>query len=318
MQTAAMSTSAPLGFWDKTLSLAAWAIGVGLFASVGWMVLEPGDPRGAISLLTADHAVVALVETLALAAVVSALAAVLIGRKLPDAGVLAVALGMAVMTWRGGTTSYLLIHVTGSDADARSAMAWKLAFEGVVWFLPIVTAMVVGGLVRRWLGGPGSGGGGHSYPDMALSQIPGLHGLAGPAAAVDLRAEALAGLKATLATLVAAAVLFRLSATGSPVRSVQHGQTYFALAIALYVGGRVAFHYFPVRTVLWGCLAVPLLCLAGYVVCAASSPPAGYSQVASVPPGSFYRALPIEYISVGTSAVVLAFWHSHRSAAAHM
>jgi hypothetical protein len=310
MDTVAVTDTGHLRFHDKALALAAWGIGVGVFASVGWMALEPADPRGAVSLVTADSVLLALAQTLALAAVVSGLATVLIGRKLPDAGVFAVSLGLAAVALRGATTSYLLINVAGPHADARSALAGKLAVGGLFWFLPILVAMIVAALVLRWYAGEDAGDGATSFREMSLADMPVLGGLLPEA---DERTKPSQGLKAMLLSFLVAAILFRLLATGSPLRSVQHGQSCFALVAAFYIGGLVAYRFFPVGSALWGCLSVPLLCLMGYIIAAMSSPPKGYNQLASVPPDIFYRALPIEYIGVGTAAAVAAFWSARRT-----
>ena len=306
---AAISDHKALHFRDKVLSFVAWGVGIGVLASVGWMVLEPRDPHGAVCLATADGALLTLLQVLALSAVVSGLATVLIGRKLPDAGVFAVSLGLAVAALRGATTSYLLINVAGADAAARSTLAWKLAFEGLIWFLPILVAMVVGGVVLRWSTDQNDGAESALCHDMSLADLPLLRDLLPQQ---QDRPAATTGLQVTLVSLVVAALLFRLFATGTPEQSVRHGQSYFALVVAFYIGGLIAYRYLPAGSALWGCLSVPLLCLLGYILAALSSPPAGYDQLASVPPGIFYRALPIEYLSVGSAAAVAAFWTTRK------
>ena len=108
---------------DKLLSLVVWIGASALFASVGWMALQPDDPQGAVSLLTRGGSLWSVVQIAALAAVVSGLAAALVGRKLPDAGVFAVSIGLAVAVWRGEGTSHLLISVAGEGAAARSSLS---------------------------------------------------------------------------------------------------------------------------------------------------------------------------------------------------
>ena len=316
MKTAALPSYVHLRFHDKALSLVAWAMAAALFTSVGWMALQPDDPHGAVSLLTRSGGWLTVLEIVVLSAIVSGLATAIAGRKLPDTGVFAVAVGLAAVTLRGDTTAYLLITLADGDAAARGAMAWKLAAEGMVWCLAIAAAMVAAGLVMRWHTAAGDQQSPVPCAAMCLAEMPVLGRWCLPAQdARPSRRSRVEGLKTTLVSLAVAAILFRLLATGSPLRSVQHGQTYFALVAAFYLAGLIAYEFYPARSAFWGCLSVPLLCLLGYAICALSSSAGGrYSHIASVPPSSFYRALPLEYISVGTAAVVASFWSARRSA----
>lgn len=298
---------------QRLLAWCAWGLAIGLFATVGWMVVQPYDPLGAVSIFTAQRPWLMLIEVLAISALVSALATALTGRHLPDAGVFAVALGLAVANLRGATSGQLLISVAGADAAARDGLAWKLAAEGCVWFLVIGAAMVAGGIVMRWIVSEGSDEATVSLDETAFAEASTVLPLLDPAEVPVPRHVWVTGLTVTGFTVAGSALIFRLLATGSPWRSVQHGQTYFALFAAFYISGLIAYRYWRTQSALWGCLAPPLLCLVGYVLSALSSAPAGpYSQLASVPPSSFFRALPIEYVSVGTLGAMSAFWSARR------
>lgn len=298
---------------DKALALAAWVLAAGIFGSVGWMAIEPYDPLGAVSLVTRSDTLTMIVSVLALSVVVSGLATALVGHRLPDAGAFAVATGLAVANLRGGTAGYLLINVAGPDAAVRSTLAWKLAFEGLLWFAVIAAAVVVGGVVHRWMTGNRAVGRDTRYEETALAEAAMLVPFLDPLRGVDDDRSWIDGLKVTCLSLIAAALIFRILVTGSPWRSIQHGQSYFALVAAFYLGGAIAYRYWRVRSVFWGCLAPPLLCFLGYVFSALGSPLKGpYGDVASVPPSSFFRALPLEYVCVGTAAAIAAFWSARR------
>ncbi len=299
---------------DKGLSLLAWAIGVSLLVTVGWMVLEPLDPHGAVTIGgTQTAAILVLAEMLALSVIVSALATGLIGKKLPDAGVFAVALGLAACSLRGATAEHLLISITGADASARSSLAWKLAFEGCVWFSVIAAAMFTSGVTIRWLGKSRSDADDLDWGSFSLAEASIFLPWLGPAPDDSEDREWVDGLKVTAVSLFAAAILFRVLAAGLPWSSITHGQTYFALIAASYLGTSFAYRSWQVRSALWGCLAPPLLCLGGFVYSAlASSSQGPYSDLANIPPSTFYRALPIQYVSVGTAAAVASFWAARR------
>ena len=97
--------TAPLGLLDKARSLAAWSVCAGLFLTVGWTTLQPEDPLGAVSLWSQQHGLFAWVQAAGLGGAVAAIGTLLIGKRLPDAGIFAAALGLAAVNLRGSHAS---------------------------------------------------------------------------------------------------------------------------------------------------------------------------------------------------------------------
>ncbi|UCG15180.1 MAG: hypothetical protein JSV19_07760 [Phycisphaerales bacterium] len=300
-----------LRWFDKVVTALTWACAIAVFATVGWMAISPDDPRGAVSLSIGDVAVV-IPQVAALAAVVAGVVTAIIGRMLPDAGTFAVAVGLAGANLQGHPSSYLLMNATG--VGARRILCLSLVAEAVVWFLVIAVAFVVSGLVMRWCWCYGRGesdadAGPAKLATLSIADVPVLGRLV---CGARLTADATRPRKGVLhgvVTALAALLLIRLLATGSPARTVQHGQVYFSLAAAFFIGGYAAHRMFPVRTALWGCLAVPVVCIIGYAwTMLRAQGPASYARIASVPPTAFIRALPLEYISVGIAGVLASFW----------
>ena len=114
-----MSIRRHLRLVDKLMLLTAFAVAASLFLSVGWMAVAPSDPQGAVSLLTHENPALMVVEALALAAVTASLATLIAGTRLPDVGIFAVALGLALTSIRGGTATYLLITMADGDSGAE-------------------------------------------------------------------------------------------------------------------------------------------------------------------------------------------------------
>lgn len=275
---------------------------IGVFGTVGWIAVEPYDPLGAVSLATRSGVLGMMVSVWALSAVVAGLATALLGRKLPDAGSFAVAVGLAVMNLRGANAQYLLMDLAGTDPAAQDALAWRLAFEGFFWFSAILVAMLASAAVLHWVLNEADAQEGETGW-LAWTEAHLLLPFLEPTRRSEQDRSWLAGIKVTSLTLLGGALLFRLLVTGSPWRSIQHGQSYFALFAAFYLASAVAYRYWRVRSVLWGCLAPPLLCLMGYIIAASSSPPRPpYDELASVPPSAFFRATPLDYVAVGTVA----------------
>jgi hypothetical protein len=172
--------------------------------------------------------------------------------------------------------------------------------------------MVVGGLVMRWcLPAPArSDESSVTLPLLAISEIPFLARFVG--AAPISRAAVLQGLKNTVTTSIVALLVLQLISAGDPSRAIRHGQTYFSIALAFYAGALLAHEFAAVPTAWWSLLATPCVCAIGYFWSLFNI---DRNQLASVPPTPFARATPIEYVAVGSAAVVAAFWLIRRSAA---
>jgi hypothetical protein len=302
---------------DKLLLVAALAVAVGLFLSVGWMAIAPADPRGAVSLVTHDRPMIMIVQAAALAAVTAAIATVMVGTKLPDSGVFAAALGMALVSLRGDTAAYLLINVAAGDPARERALAAQLAVEAAIWFAVLVVAMVVSGLVLRWCFGsradPGdqfTGGRLAVMYEMSVSRLPFVSRIAaGPAGERDTTDAGVAALRYLGVVTAVGMVLYALFVVGSSPRAIRHGQVCFAAFASFYVAVWIAKSWFGARTPFWGTLAVPIACILGYLWSMiqgdASAP---YASLASVPPSRFLRALPITFVAVGALGALAAHW----------
>ncbi len=313
--------TAPLGMIDKALSLTAWTVCAGLFLTVGWTALQPDDPLGAVSLWSQQHGLMAWVQTAVLGGAVAAVGTLLIGRRLPDAGIFAAALGLAAVNLRGSHAGSLLIGYPHAQGGSPAALSGILVLETLGWFAVIVGAALVSGTIYRWCfqrQEPSSSdeAADSTPPDAGHAMI--LSEIRAPMASSDSSSAAarpgwVQGIKQLAVTLAVAMVVLRLLSVGAVPRALSHGQVYFTVATAFYVGVIAGVYQFPTPSALWGCLAVPLLACIGYlVVWIGSGGAAGQAQASHIPASMFLRALPLTYISVGTAAVMAAFWFTLR------
>lgn len=313
--------TAPLGLLDKALSLTAWAVCAGLFLTVGWTALQPEDPLGAVSLWSQQHGLIAWVQAAALGGAVAVIATLLIGRRLPDAGVFAAAVGLAAVNLRGSHAGSLLISYQHAEGGSRAGLGGILVLETLGWFAVIVGAALVSGTIYRWCfqrhdSGSSDDANNSSSPDvwnaMAIAELE-ASVASGGSSSSPAQPGWVQGIKQLAVTLAVALIVLRLLSVGSAPRAVSHGQVYFAVATAFYLGVIAGAYRFPTPSALWGCLAVPLLACIGYlVVWIGSGVASGHSQASHIPSSMFLRALPLTYVSVGTAAVMAAFWFTLR------
>ena len=283
-----------LSLLDKAATWVSWALAGAIFLTVGWLAMAPDDPLGAVSVLTRHGAWMMLLQAAGLAAVTAALAAVIAGRRLPEVGTLAAALGLAAVSLRGATAGSLLIEWADVAPVSQSSLPLQLALEAIAWFAIIFLARGFSIGVGQWCFGDRSVW--HWLPagvDTGWKPVP-----------QDSIAD---GLKHTLLAGGAALLTFKVLSAGLSTRSVQHGQACFVVAASVCIGLYLAYWVVPVRSAVWSILSVPLLAVGGYVWARFGPAPGGLP--ASVPASPFLRVLPIQYISVGTAAAVAMFWY---------
>ncbi len=273
---------------DKSVTLGAWVLAGTLFMTVGWMAMEPDDPGGAVSILTRSGSIGMFVQAAALAGIAGAVATIMAGRRVPEAGTFAAAIGLAVVSLRGSTATQLLLSCADIPGISQRLLALKLAGETLVWFVIVLFAMFVSVQVGRWY---------FSADGRTPVTIGGT----------ATRRE---GIRHTITTCMVGLLVMSLLSAGLHERSIQHGQVCFVIALSVAAGVYVAFRCGPVDSPLWSILAVPAIAVLGYLWAAIRPPSVGLPP--NLPSSHFLRALPIQYVSVGTAAALVTYWYARR------
>jgi len=301
-----------LSLLDKTVAVASWALAGAIFLEIGWLAMAPDDPRGAVSLLSRPSAVSMLLQAGALAAVCASIAAVMAGRRLPDAGVFAAAVGLTLVSLEGGTTTALLIARAQEAGAPHRALSLALAGESVGWFAVLFVAAWVSAAVTVWCHAPRGPRGSvrwlspweDTMPLLAVDlRLPGVHRSAFSGLPLTPVNE---GLRHALVTAGGTLAAVALLSTGLGHRTVEHGQACFIVAAGVLLAGRLAHRVAPVRSPGWSLIGVGFAAAAGYLWAAVQS--AGVAPLASVPPSRFLRILPIQFLAVGTAVAMATFW----------
>ena len=302
-----------LSLLDKTATFGSWLIAGALFLTVGWFALEPDDPQGAVSMLARSGSLMMLVQAIALAAVAAGLVTVIAGQKLADVGTFAVAIGLAAVSLRGGTATFLLLRGAEQSEGFEQGLAIKFVLEAVGWFVVVMVAAGASAAVMRWCFGgyepPGSSSDelrSIASRSMLAYDLPRLGG-AWFSALPEEQTPVADGLKHTLVAVVAGLVGMTVLSAGLSTRSIQHGQACFVVAAAVYFASYFSCRIVPVRSALWLIFAVGLMALVGYLWSCLLDP----ESPANIPSSHFMRVLPIQFISVGTAAAIAQFWSSY-------
>ncbi len=301
-----------LSFLDKTATLSSWAIAGAVFLTLGWMAMAPDDPYGPVSALARSGSLMMILQASALAAVTAGIATVIAGRRLADVGTFAAAVGLAVVSLKGSTTTYLLLVGMERSAAFEHALALRFAVEAIGWFVVLMIALLASSVVMRWCHG-GAAKADESTDDLGLIaarsmagyDVPGIPDSVFGVPAAE-RTPPTEGLKhAGFVTVAGVAAMAVLSA-GLTDRSVQHGQACFVVVAAIGMATYIAHRLAPVRSSLWSILGVLAIALVGYAW--AGVRPVDAGSPAGVPSSHFLRVLPIQYIAVGVATAVAMFW----------
>ncbi len=291
---------------ERWLFHAAWVLGAAVFLFIGALSLQPTDPQGPVSLLAHDDRTSMAMEVLALAVVVSGLATVLAGRSHPEIGVFAVCIGLAAVSVRGSTMTYLLMR----HGHTR-ALCWLLAGEVLFWTLLVAAAAITSGLMVRWLG-VDRGGDRKTRSEWAVAAVPWLGRILIGRDADEQRDLPSAGLRHIAVATIVALLLIGLLSSGRGDRTIRHGQACFAVAAGMYLAVNRAQVYFPVRSMFWSMCAVPVVCLVAYLYAwVRAQPTLLVDGLATVPVSNYLRILPMTYVTVGVAAALLARWRWH-------
>ncbi len=313
----------PLRWTEKAILLVALSACAALFLSIGWLVMAPEDPHGAVSLWAHSSFFAMFIQAIALTVVAAAIATAMIGTRIPDIGIFAACLGLALVTLKGDTAEYLLINIAEGNSSAEKFLAGQLAIESVLWFILVILAMVTSGAALHWCFGINgknptdstentTSNKGISLMDLAISDCPFLSKPLGIKPANFLQNAAAndwSGAKTTVITTVVAAFVFAVFIAPSSPRSIQHGQTCFAVFAAFYIGVWASKRFASCRTPFWSLLAIPVVSILGYIwTMLQGELPARYANLANIPASAFLRALPLTFVSVATLGVLFAFW----------
>lgn len=282
---------------EKLRVLVACALSGWLFVTVGGMTVQPSDPSAALSLAAHHRVLSGVMSGALLSGVVALMAAVLGPARLPGFSCLAVAVGWASLNWKGGTLEYLLLYECGSGGEGRRALFGLLAAETVYWCVLAGAALLIEGVVRRWLGRAGEMGPGGAR--VALGESGSVGGV---------RSRILT---ATATAAVGALVVWQFVSPSS-VAEIHKGQVYFSILAGFYLGALVGLYFsYRVSPALF-VFSVGLVGVLSYGW-AALHPvlePAkeAYRGLLSTPPFALSRPLPVEYVSLGIIGAILASW----------
>ncbi|MCO6436174.1 MAG: hypothetical protein J5J06_03710 [Phycisphaerae bacterium] len=290
-----------LSIVDKAATLFAWTIGGAMFLTVGWMAMVPDDPLAAVSLINRSNWPAMWIQATALVAVASALGAALAGRALTDAGVFVAALGLSLVSVKGGTAAEFFVGRSADTPAGERALSMAFAGELLAWLVTMLIAIIVSTVIFRWLHraphaeptGPQSGG-----------DLPGIGAwLTGNRSHTPVQV----GAKHALLLAAAGWVLFLLLSSGHTTRSITHGQACFTVVASTCLGIYFVQRMFPVQSAMWSILGITLLSLAGafwsVIVSGWGAP------VPNLPSSPFLRVLPIQYIAIGSAFSVVMHWY---------
>jgi len=272
-----------------------------LFGSLGRMILKPWDSYGAISLLLADNDVAMLIRTAGLLLAIGAFATLVFDARLPLFGAFAAGIGIGLPILTTGGMDYLMVRQqqAGKVLDQPQVLWEYLMMETLAW--TILLAMLVGAtmFVERWFVKNGS----LDTEDVDDSKPAEKEKKTSATALPWLK-----GLGAAALTAVVALFLIGVFAV-----NIRKGQVVFAVVGAFFLAALVSEQIVENDHPAWQVTAVPVVALFAYLYTVFHPDrPAGMESLLNIAPNALARALPVEYIFLGTVGAIFGNWTSHR------
>ena len=314
----------------------ALAVGGVVFGTVGWALVRPEQPGGAVTVVMGGRAAGVLLSMVALGVVVCLAGSVIgtvHGRYI---GQMAIPAGLTVWAIRTGSMDSLLL--SHSSVASRASMFHGLMFEVLIWLGLVLLGywladrvfglMLQGGKTGR----KGSGGEievvkvfgeGESATKLTAVKAVGVDVSGGGWLDGGLNSKWLSRVLAVAISCVIGFVLMKLLArSGEPhfnaAETITVGnvpvtkQIVFAVGAAFFLGTLAAHQLFRVK--LWYYLLSPAIVAlvgyawAGYLV--NLSPLEGISPHFVHASVVFATVLPVQFLGIGSLATIGGFWYS--------
>ncbi len=292
-------------FVDKLRIVAGCVVAIGLMRYLGWMVAGPKDPEMGLTLAVGTGIDIgSWVAILVLSLVSSVLGTAISGRRLREAGLLVGCVGLAAMAQRAGTMQDVLGYHAGIEESSRQALMIRLLLDTALWGAILVANWLAVMFVYGWLWLPGGG-------EAAIkNEAP------SPAANGE---GAKPGWMATGATTIAALFMLNATLSRTDVTPILRGQTIGVLILGMMLLVMLVRYFVGVHESRWYLGAPLFVAVVAYVMGYVNADMTWtqgevlhFRHLATTPPHTLARVLPVEYVSMATIGVILGFWSGEK------
>lgn len=309
METATTVRPGSVSFFDKLRVLAAAGVAVVLIGYVGWTASRPPDPQVAITFTTSGLSLWTMWPTLlVLTIVAAAVGSAIAGPRLPEAGLLAAAVGLVGLDLHGGSMHTLLIYVADNSVTDRRHLMFLMIVDTILWAALLAVSWLVVNWVWQWVWGnqaavPAEPSDTRTVQRKAPTLVDRLGG----------------GSLALIITSIVAMLIIWMTVARTPVANIARGQVIASVFFALYLGAMAARYFTGVNHARYYMAAPLAIAIIGYLLgyiqanmSWARGPLTAYAQLATTPPHALARPLPIEYIAVGLAGAIIGYWSGEK------
>lgn len=313
METTAQLPAGPVKFGDKIRVGLACAVAVLLLWHVGWMVAEPVDPQMAVSLTVSGRSALAAGPALLLIVVVVAvIGTAVVGRRLPEGGMFAAAVGLSGLALRGGSMQDVLGYKGGLTAESRQKLMVLLWGDTLLWGVILAAAWIATTVAFRWLWARPAET--EESADEARPKGPGTKKGLPPA-------KRRVGWPALAVTAVVGILIVWLTVSREPEAMIARGQVIASVGLGLLLGALAARYFTGIDDARWYVAAPLVVALiaylmgylgAGMVWTQGDGLKEKYAKLATTPAHDLVRILPVEYLAVGVAGALFGFWSGEK------
>jgi hypothetical protein len=292
-----------IGHLDINSKMRFW-LGIGLacvlFGTIGFMILAPWDPQGAISLQFVDNEVLFLIRLLGLLLVTGVFTTIIMDARLPLFGVFATAIGVGLPIVKTAGMSYVMVRLqVGKEFEHSEALWAYMLLESLAWSFLLLILVGATMATEYWL----------KKGNQDIAPEP-------PTDASVKRKKRkaacpvcwLKGLAGTAITVILTLVLISVFAAGGA-----KGQVTFAVIAGFFLAAMVAEQITENGHPVWQTIACPLVAVLAYAYTWKNpTRPPGLEALLNIAPTHLGWVLPVEYIFIGAIGAIFGTWTSER------
>jgi hypothetical protein len=272
-----------------------------LVGTLGFMIVRPWDPQGAICLQFVNNNGLFLFRLMGLLLVTGIFATIIMDARLPLFGTFATSIGLGIPILKTAGMSYVMVRLQAGKEFEHPQDLWPyMIMESLAWSIVLVVLVAGTMATEYWLKKNTNG--------ELLSDQPNGDIKSSKKKPAAFKIPWLKGLGGTLITVILS--LFLISVFAG---DCEKGQVVFSVIAGFFVAALLAEQIAENGHPVWQVAACPIVAILAYAYTWQNpTRPPGLEALLNIAPTHLAWVLPVEYIFIGPIGAIFGTWTSER------